>query len=211
MPPERITEPELIARLNALPRRERTIIGIAGAPGSGKSTLADGVAEALGARAAVLPMDGYHYDDILLHALGRHARKGAPDTFDVDGLAHMIGRLKAGGDVVVPVFDRDKEIARAGARVIPEAAEIILVEGNYVLAGDPPWSVLRDAFALRVLIDVPEEELRRRLRQRWEHYALSEEAILAKLDENDLPNGLYVRSASTGVDLLLAQEGPDGG
>ncbi|MFQ6554135.1 AAA family ATPase [Aestuariibius insulae] len=211
MAPERITGAGLIARLDALSRGRRTIIGIAGAPGSGKSTLADGVAEALGARAAVLPMDGYHYDDILLHELGRHARKGAPDTFDVDGLAHMIGRLRSGGEVVVPVFDRDKEIARAGARVIPEAAEIILVEGNYVLAGDPPWSVLRDAFELRVLIDVPEDELRRRLRQRWEHYALSEEAILAKLDENDLPNGRYVRSSSVGVDLLLTQEGPDGG
>src|SRR6056297_2329125 len=86
----------LFERLLALPEGRRTLVAIAGAPGSGKSTLADEVVIRLnddeGRKAAVLPMDGYHFDDGLLRALGLLERKGAPDTFDVSGLWHMLRR-----------------------------------------------------------------------------------------------------------------------
>lgn len=67
--------------------------------------------------AAILPMDGYHYDDLLLEARGDRPRKGASHTFDVDGFHAMLTRLAAndGRDVVVPVFDRSFEIARISA------------------------------------------------------------------------------------------------
>lgn len=86
-------------------------------------------------------MDGYHYDDMLLDRLGRRARKGAPDTFDVGGYAHMLKRLRENAEeaVAVPVFDRDIEIARAGARLVPRSARIIVTEGNYLLLRDEPW------------------------------------------------------------------------
>ena len=75
---------------------KRVVMAIAGPPGSGKSMLADELAMLLGSgpedRVAVLPMDGFHYDDTLLNALGRRARKGAPDTFDVAGLRSLLGR-----------------------------------------------------------------------------------------------------------------------
>jgi len=45
-------------------------------------------------RAAVLPMDGYHYDNMLLRQFGRLARKARPTTFDVLGLRHMLIRLR---------------------------------------------------------------------------------------------------------------------
>ncbi|MES2549162.1 MAG: nucleoside/nucleotide kinase family protein, partial [Pseudomonadota bacterium] len=52
----------------------RVIAAIAGAPGSGKSTLAEKLIGKLNARrpglAAVLPMDGYHYDDLYLVPAG---------------------------------------------------------------------------------------------------------------------------------------------
>ena len=42
--------------------------------------------------AAVLPMDGFHYDDLYLTPAGLRPRKGAPDTFD--GLVRVTaGRL----------------------------------------------------------------------------------------------------------------------
>ncbi len=202
----------LAARLAALPPG-RHLIGIAGAPASGKSTLAEGLAATLNAarpgRAAVLPMDGYHYDDRVLDARGHRARKGAPHTFDVGGLRQMLLRLRARDEatVAIPVFDRDIEIARAGAALIPREVEIVIAEGNYLLLDRDPWRGLDGLFDLTVLVDTPEAELRRRLAARWEGYALTAEEVRARLEENDLPNGRLVREASRKPDLLL-DDGP---
>lgn len=191
------------------PERRR-LVAIAGAPGSGKSTLAEELVARLNrdapGRAAVLPMDGYHYDDTLLKQLGRRDRKGAPDTFDVDGLRHMLVRLRANVDdaVVVPVFDRDLEIARAGARLVPASVDIIVVEGNYLLLRRPPWDSLRPLFDLAVIVEAPEPVLRQRLTARWQRYALPPEEIARKVDGVDLPNGRFVKTESVGANYRIS-------
>jgi pantothenate kinase len=201
---------DLAARLLALPVGQRRLIALAGAPGSGKSHVAEALVARVNAaapgRAAVLPMDGYHYDDAVLTALGRHARKGAPDTFDVGGLAAMLVRLRANAEdsIAVPVFDRAIEIARAGGRLIPRSVEIIVAEGNYLLLATPPWDRLAGLFDLTVRLDVPEAVLRQRLTARWQGYGLTPAEIAVKLDENDLPNGRLVRAQSRLADLVLA-------
>lgn len=187
----------------------RVIAAVAGPPGSGKSTVADRIVEDLNARqagvAAVLPMDGYHYDDLYLVPAGLRPRKGAPDTFDVGGLYHTLKRIRARDEdfVAVPVFDREIEIARAGARMISADVPIIVVEGNYLLLGSQPWARLRPMFDVAVLVDVPEAVLRERLRARWVHYGLTEAEIDWKLDGNDLPNGRVVMAESSGYDFRL--------
>ena len=118
-----------------LARPGRQVLAIAGAPGSGKSTLVESLAQALaGQPVAILPMDGFHYDDAVLHAMGRRPWKGAPDTFDVGGLRSALARLRdpAEGAVAVPVFDRDLEISRGSARIIGPEVRLILAEGNYL-------------------------------------------------------------------------------
>ncbi len=188
----------------------RVVAALAGAPGSGKSTVAERLCGALNAQrpgmAAVLPMDGYHYDDLHLVPAGLRPRKGAPETFDVGGLYHTLRRIRARdeGFVAVPVFDRDIEIARAGARMIPADVPVIIVEGNYLLLGQEPWSRLRPLFDVAVLVDVPEPVLRDRLTARWRHYDLTPDEIAWKLDGNDLPNGRFVMAESRGEDYRLS-------
>lgn len=187
----------------------RVVAAIAGAPGSGKSTLAEKLAGKLNARrpglAAVLPMDGYHYDDLYLVPAGLRPRKGAPMTFDVGGLFHTLQRLRARdeAEVAVPVFDRKIEIARAGARLIPRDVPVIVVEGNWLLLRQAPWDRLRPLFDVTVMVEVPEHVLRARLRGRWERLGLSEAEILEKLEENDLPNGRWVRDGSVPADHVI--------
>lgn len=189
----------------------RVICAVAGAPGSGKSTLAEWLVAALDARepgcAALLPMDGFHYDDLHLVPAGLRPRKGAPETFDVGGLRHMLARLRARDEetVAVPVFDRDIEIARAGARLIPRDVRIVVAEGNYLLLDRAPWDSLRPMFDVTAMIEVPEAVLRARLTARWAHHGLSPAEIAAKLEENDLPNGRLVASASVRADVVLRQ------
>jgi pantothenate kinase len=204
----------LADRLEALARDRgksagRVIAAIAGAPGSGKSTLADKLVGKLNGRqpglAAVLPMDGYHYDDLYLVPAGLRPRKGAPMTFDVGGLSHTLQRLRARdeADVAVPVFDRKIEIARAGARLISREVPVIVVEGNWLLLDQSPWDRLRPLFDVTAMVDVPEHVLRARLRGRWERLGLTKAEILERLEENDLPNGRLVRNGSVAPDLVL--------
>ena len=212
--PERLDLAALTDRIDALATDgRRRILGIAGAPGSGKSTTAEALVAALNdarpGRAAACPMDGFHYDDAVLHARGRRPWKGAPDTFDVGGLRATLARLAARDEpeVAVPVFDRALEVSRGSAAIIPAGTEVIVCEGNYVLLDEAPWSDLRPLFDLTVLIEVPEPVLRERLRARWVHYGLSEAEIAHKLDGNDLPNGRRVREGSGRPDVILVQDG----
>jgi pantothenate kinase len=200
--------------------RNRILVGIAGAPGSGKSTIAEQTVALVdanhGLRAALFPMDGYHYDDAVLESMGRRPFKGAIDTFDAHGLRHMLTRLKANEDdaIAVPVFDRSIEIARAGGRLIPQETEVILCEGNYLLSTQSPWERLKPIFDLTVFIDVGVEDLRSRLQARWRGYGLDENEIARKVEENDLPNGVFIMSNSAEPDLRLGNTGsgdPQGG
>ena len=155
--------------------QERTLIALAGPPGSGKSTLAVELETSLNQKqpewAMILPLDGFHYDDLHLVPEGLRTRKGAPQTFDVGGFYHTLLRLRERkeGFVAVPVFDRDLEIARAGARLVPARVPVILVEGNYLLLQQEPWSWLRSLFDVAVLLEVPEVVLEERLTARWQH------------------------------------------
>ena len=197
----------LVERLSALAGAEaRVFVAIAGAPASGKSTLAeilrDSVDRPHPGRVEILPMDGFHYDDAVLRARGALARKGAPDTFDVDGLAATLERLAARDrPVAVPVFDRALEISRAAARVIDPGVRLILVEGNYLLLDDPDWARLRPWFDLTVLVDVPLTLLETRLAERWSDMA--PELAHAKIAGNDLPNARLVAEDSMEADIVV--------
>lgn len=207
---KRVSIEDLVERLRAAPRGRRSLVAIAGAPASGKSYLAADLTGRLNredpSRAAALGMDGFHYDDGLLRALGRLARKGAPDTFDVGGLAALLGRLRENAEeaIAVPVFDRAVEIARAGAALIPRRVEILLVEGNYLLADVPPWDRLAPLFDLRLFIEASEALRRARLSERWRGRDAAE--VRARIEGNDLPNGRFVVERSRGADLILSAD-----
>jgi pantothenate kinase len=186
-------------------RDGRHITAVAGPPGSGKSFIADRLAEALNERdagsAAVFPMDGYHFDDAILNAKGWRPRKGAPHTFDVHGFAAMLSRLRENAEeqIAVPVFDRSIEIARNAARFIPRTVRHLIVEGNYLLLDEAPWTDL--CFDTTVFLEVPMDEVERRLLGRWQ--ALEGEALTAKMEANDLPNARLVVENSRDADFRL--------
>lgn len=200
----------LADRLVATQEARRRIVAVAGPPAAGKSTFADALRDALAGRVAaeVLAMDGFHFDDRVLVPRGDRPRKGAPHTFDVDGLAVTLARLAAddGRAVAVPEFDRAIEIARAGARIIGPEVRLVIAEGNYLLLDDPAWAPLRQFFDCTVFLPIPEPVLEARLAARWAGYGLTPEQIAAKIGENDLPNGRLVLRQSVPADVVIRDE-----
>jgi pantothenate kinase len=190
-------------------KSQRVIVAVAGPPGAGKSTVVEELAAVLPAgSAAVVPMDGFHYDDAVLEALGLRKRKGAPETFDFDGYEALLRRLLAGDrDVAVPIFDRSIEISRAAAAIVPKDVKFVLTEGNYLLLDEEPWSRLAPLFDFTVFLDVPRDELERRLIQRWLDHGRTPEDGRRWVDSNDLPNVDRVLGRRGKADLTVTQAG----
>jgi pantothenate kinase len=187
--------------------RPRTVIAVAGPPASGKSTLARDLAEILtasGIPAKVVPMDGFHLDNATLRQRGLLARKGAPETFDAEGFIALVNRIKTGGAVSIPLFDRHRDVSVADADTVPANCKVVIVEGNYLLFDEPPWNRLADLWDLSISLEVPADQLRERLVQRWIDHGMTPEASLARAEANDLPNAERVRSASLLADLVLS-------
>ena len=183
----------------------RFITALAGPPGAGKSTLAEAVVLALGPGARVVPMDGFHYDDAVLNARGMRARKGAPETFDAIGFLHLMRRLRDEDEVAIPVFDRSLELSRAAADIVGPQDRLLVVEGNYLLLDEAPWTGLAPFFDLTAFIDVSEAELDRRLLARWAHFGKTPEQARAWIDGNDMPNIRRVIQGSRAADVRVRQ------
>jgi pantothenate kinase len=188
------------------------LVAIAGAPASGKSTLALELAATLtsgGQSAIVVPMDGFHYDDAVLERRGLRGRKGAPETFDFAGFECLLKRLVSEeGDVAIPVFDRSMELARAAADIVAGDHRIVLVEGNYLLLDEAPWSGLRPLFDFTIFLEVPRGELERRLLQRWRDHGRADGP--AWVASNDMPNVDRVIGKRLEPDLLVRSEPKEG-
>ncbi|MBL1420344.1 MAG: nucleoside/nucleotide kinase family protein [Alphaproteobacteria bacterium] len=187
----------------------RLIVAVAGAPASGKSTVAERLVEQLNeykaGLAAAAPMDGFHLDDGLLKAKGIFDVKGAPDTFDIGGFKSLVERLSRNeeAEINVPLFDRDLEISRAGARSIGKDVKIVVIEGNYLLLDKLPWTDIRPFYDMTVFIDVPRDVLKQRLIQRWQSYDYTPDMIEKKLNVTDMPNVELVVTQSLHADFMI--------
>jgi pantothenate kinase len=193
---ERYELPALLGLLDALatPGR-RVLLGIAGAPGSGKSTVAAALA---GHRedAVVLPMDGFHLAQAQLDALGRADRKGAPDTFDVDGFAAVLRRVRDGGDVYVPGFDRTIEEPIAAQIRVPADAALVIVEGNYLLLDAGGWEAVAGLLD-EVWFLQPDGDLRRRrLEARHVEFGRTPDEARRWVHDVDEPNAVLIAASA---------------
>lgn len=207
-PPVRIVADisTLAARAEALiVSGRRSILGITGAPGAGKSTLCDALAARLGDRATVVGMDAYHLADAELERLGRRSRKGAPDTFDVDGYAALLERVRSSTDDVVyaPTFVRSIEASIAGAVPISRSTPLILTEGNYLLLDSGRWPRVRAAIDEVWFIGLPSDIRRDRLVRRHEEHGKSRSEAAEWVDNVDERNAELVARSAENANLFI--------
>lgn len=198
------------ARLAGAGRRP-FILGIAGPPAVGKSTVAEGVARTLRAVAGrvvlALPMDGFHLSDEELRKRGTHAWKGREDTFDAEGFARLLARIRGGeAGFHWPTFDRKRERVVPRGILVDAVPEVAVLEGNYLLLDWGPWAGIRPMLDLVVFLDAPEAVLRERLLRRHMAGGRTPEAAHLKAEETDLPNMRLIRATAARADLTIGGE-----
>jgi len=198
---------DLIDRARSLLQGDRRVLlGICGPPGAGKSTLARQVADEVGPAAVVVAMDGFHLQDDELARLGRLDRKGAPETFDVDGYVALVRRLRETTDrpVYAPAFDRDRELSLAAATPVLPEHRLVLTEGNYLLLDAPGWREVPGLLDACWFLDVDDDVRRERLVARHVRHGRDRQEAAAWVRRSDEANARLVAATRDRADLVVA-------
>jgi pantothenate kinase len=146
--------------------KPRTMIGIVGKPGAGKSTIVTEIQKQFSTEeVAIIPMDGYHLSNEKLIKLGRLERKGAPDTFDVEGFISLITRVRneIGKEHTFPIFHREIEASKADEGIVLRNTKVIVIEGNYLFSEEHNWSEVFPLLDQSWFIEIDDEIRMQRL------------------------------------------------
>ena len=187
------------------PEGRPRLVGLVGPPGVGKSTVASQLAAALPG-AVVLPMDGFHLANAELARLGRAERKGAPDTFDVDGFVALLARIRTGllRTVYAPRFHRELEESIAGGVVVLPSTPDVIVEGNYLLLDSGGWEHIRPLLDVCWYLEAADDRARvQRLIDRHVAHGRSRSAATEWVERSDETNARIVASTRARADRVL--------
>ena len=187
-------------------RNERVIIGLIGKPGAGKSSLSKYLLKHLPKETtALVPMDGYHLSNAQLKTLGRADRKGAPDTFDVNGYVELLKRIKTSMDdeIYFPIFHREIEESIAAEGVVHPYTTLVLTEGNYLLVESDGWAGVADSLTESWFVDVDNDKRMARLVARHIKYGKSPEEAHAWANGTDQRNAELIETTRMKADVIF--------
>ena len=207
----------LLKHLSALHsiKKSRILVMLAAPPGAGKSTLVsfleqlakDNIPEK---KVQAVGMDGFHtrQDYLISHEVCVNGKnipmvkvKGAPVTFDLAALHAKILELKENPICKWPLYDRLLHNPIEDAITID--AEIVLLEGNYLLLDINGWRELADYADYTISISADEELLRRRLIERRIATGVQVNAAEQFVDFSDMSNVRLCLEKTKTADLEL--------
>ena len=181
------------------------VIGIAGGSASGKTTLARSLAQVLGQRVALLPMDHYYKDLSHLPFSRRlEVNYDHPEALDLDLYLAHAEALLSGNPVEMPLYDF-KAYTRSPRTERVGPAPVLVLEGLLVLYPE----ALRRRMDLKVFVDADADErfIRRLLRDVKERGRTLEGVVAQYLQRVKPMHQAFVEPTKRYADVIL----PGGG
>jgi pantothenate kinase len=204
--PQRLSFDQLVERARTLIRTgQRHLLGITGTPGAGKSTLSAALMDALRDAAVLVGMDGFHLANQELTRLGRRDRKGAPDTFDVDGYVALLTRLQQQRTptIYAPIFNRGIEEPIGSAIPVVRETPLVVTEGNYLLLNRFGWQAVRPLLDEVWFLDIDPEVRSNRLVLRRQSFGHSVVDAQQWVRDVDTRNAEVIDTTRGRADLLV--------
>jgi pantothenate kinase len=192
---------------------------LSGPPGCGKSATAAVLKEGLlrlGVSTHVLPLDGFHMTNETLknrytnrggQTVSLYTLKGAPETYDLQGLETCLHKLRAGERFYWPLYSRVTHEPEAQGILIENPHCLYIIEGNYLLLQNEPWGHLRSFFNRAIFIQSKERLLKRRIVARKKRGGYSAVYARRQYRQSDRCNIEEVLTRSGNWDHLLLQTG----
>ena len=186
--------------------RPRTLIGIVGKPGAGKSTVVEEISKKFGSKlVSIIPMDGFHLSNEELISLGRRDRKGAPDTFDVEGFTALIKKVRIDFNIdhKFPIFHREIEASIVDEGMVPKESKVVVIEGNYLFSEEHNWNGIYPLLDHTWFIDVNDEIRIERLIARHIRYGKTPEEAETWSRGSDETNARFIGLTANRAENLL--------
>ena len=207
----------LLQRLNELQKEKgsRILVMLAAPPGAGKSTLCSFL-EKLSKEndelcdVQAIGMDGFHrrQEYLLEHTTLRDGKtvrmvdiKGAPETFNLDKLTAAIKKVSSGENCGWPSYDR--HLHNPVEDTYHVEADIVILEGNYLLLDEDGWRQLREYADYTIKVTADEVFLRDRLIDRKIKSGNTKEKAVNFVDYSDMANVRICLNNSMQADMLL--------
>ena len=186
--------------------KPRTMIGIVGKPGAGKSTVVTEIQKQFSTEeVAIIPMDGYHLSNEELIKLGRRERKGAPDTFDVEGFISLITRVRneIDKDHTFHIFHREIEASKADEGIVLRNTKVIVIEGNYLFSEEHNWSEVFPLLDQSWFIEIDDEIRMQRLITRHIKYGKTPQEAEDWSRGSDEANAKFIAKTASRAERII--------
>ena len=194
----------------------RVIVMLAAPPATGKSTLVSFLEHLARSvipekRLQAVGMDGFHLRQsyLLSHTVEVDGKsvpmasiKGAPITFDPDALTRKISEVTEGNSCRWPHYDRQLHDPVDDAITID--ADIVLIEGNYLLLDTDGWRDLSRFADYTIVLTADEDVLRERLIGRKMKTGMTREDAERFAEFSDMRNVRLCLDKTMKADLELS-------
>lgn len=177
------------------------VIGIAGGSGSGKSTFARRLKERFPEDIALVSCDNYYLarDDMPFEERKRQ-NYDSPEAFEFDLMIRQIADLKAGKDILCPVYDFSLH-NRSSQMLEIKSKPVILIDGILIFAE----SKLRDIMDMRVYVETDaDERILRRARRDMKERGRDLDGIIEQYLSTVKPmHNQYVEPTKAYADIII--------